>query len=189
MTEFSRFFPIPCETDLPKDLRRRITDTNSEIESLVADQLTLSGDIEQVRAGGGDLVSAFERSAGFEKRVADLVQREVELRRQVDGLLAERRNTLNVLAAKANSAFEAAKSDIERRLISIGYPPILPIRIDPSRILPGDVLKHPEVIAARQRAEELALKAGSHDLDAENRSHLKAASNCLQEIRDKLCRC
>lgn len=143
--------------ECPKELLKRLDKFTKDRDELVARCDAFAAEVETARVDEGI-------DAENEIVTGQLKARKIMLLKSALALRQELAELLNDLEKPARKAWDAACAEIPKvetelfdALVKLGYTDSrLPeFSLDPSRVLPGDLLRHPKVRAAKGAAEEL----------------------------------
>lgn len=142
--------------------------------------------VDSLRQSPLDTVGVFRKEDHFRETALDDLAVELHIRQDIKLLLAEHHDALAVLRREAFEAFERTKTEIEAKLVELGFHPVNPSVLDPHRIQPGWILAHPAVRQARDRDDELSGKTADRSAYRANEAAIVSIEAKIKGARARL---
>lgn len=171
---------LPLPPWYPASLKKQAEALNEQIGALLANRASLDSTVAGIKAQDPatvDLVNTVGFPALGETQ-AELLKTELEVRRRIQAFYASHHHEAEKAAAKAAKHLSETEAKVLKGLEDMGYPLEGP---DRPPWIPGMVRAHPEVRAARQRAEGLRSASQERDTRNDNERSMAIITQELQQ--------
>ncbi len=182
----TKLSPVPLESFYPEALKKQAEEFNARISEALSTRAKIEADEQRLHAIDPAELSGKDVSALRDIPVRQLreLATEATLYEDLDPLYQDLLFAVHAERDAAYTDHEVRKADIRERLASIGYIDAAPTLAIPGSIMPGWIFRHPEVLKAKARFEELNKRTGSPPRTFEPEWKLTQAG--LEQIRSAL---
>jgi hypothetical protein len=174
------------DDDAPDELKERSKALAALVEKREKRLGKLDGSLRKLIEKPLETAGVWQGADAWREQLVDELAIELGLRRDAQALAEDHRDALQVLRRDAFAAAERAKTEIERKLIELGWRRRIDGVQDPSMIQPLFILSHPSVHATRARADELQRKVQDRSFAQSNAEAIAAVERKIVASRRKL---